>query len=292
MERGEKTTYPFFVRTLAALLCQVFFLSADRGAALDAAEWKTYTLAIVPQFTPSVIERDWIPLTARLSADTGLKLELKFYKSIPDFEQDFLSGGPDFVYLSPYHAVLARKAQGYIPLIRDAEPLIGILVVRRDSPVKSVKQLNGAVLAFPSARAFASSMYLRALLSEKEKMAFVPKYVSTHSNVYRHVILGMSTAGGGVNKTLHKESPELQDQLRTIYQTPPVPSHALCAHPRVAASVRETVAGAILKLADSGPSQALLKNVELSRPVRTDYEKDYKSLESLNLGKYALQSGE
>jgi phosphonate transport system substrate-binding protein len=292
MERGEKTTYPFLVRTLAALLCQVFILAADPGAALEAAERKTYSLAIVPQFTPSVIERDWIPLIARLSADTGLKLELKFYKSIPDFEQDFLSGGPDFVYLSPYHAVLARKAQGYIPLIRDAEPLIGILVVRKDSPVKTVKQLNGAVLAFPSARAFASSIYLRALLSEKEKIAFVPKYVTTHGNVYRHVILGMSAAGGGVNKTLHKESPELKEQLRTIYQTPPVPAHPLCAHPRVPASVRGSVTGAILKLAGDEASQSLLKQVELSRPVRTDYEKDYASLEGLNLGKYAPESGE
>jgi phosphonate transport system substrate-binding protein len=292
MERGEKTTYTFFARTLAALVCQAFFLAAGTGAALEAAEQKTYTFAIVPQFTPSVIERDWIPLTARLSADTGLKLELKFSKSIPDFEQDFLSGGPDFVYLSPYHAVLARKAQGYIPLIRDAEPLVGVLVVRKDSPVRKVKQLNGAVVAFPSARAFASSMYLRALLSEKERIAFVPKYVTTHGNVYRHVILGMSAAGGGVNKTLHKESPDLREQLRIIYQTPPVPAHPLCVHPRVPASVRESVAGAILKLAGGEASQTLLKQVELSRPVRTDYEKDYASLEGLNLGKYAPQSGE
>jgi hypothetical protein len=60
----------------------------------------------------------------------------------------------------------------------------------------------------------------------------------------------------------------------------------------VAASVRETVTGAILKLAGGEASQSLLKQVELSRPVRTDYEKDYKLFESLNLGKYAPQSGE
>ena len=61
MERGEKTTYTFLVRTLAALLCRAFLLTAYPGTAPEAAEQKTYTLAIVPQFTPSVIERDWIP---------------------------------------------------------------------------------------------------------------------------------------------------------------------------------------------------------------------------------------
>lgn len=273
-----------FLLMLLSLLCM---------PSLSAAVEKVYTLAIVPQFPPSTIKHDWGPLVERLSHDAGLKLELKFYKSIPDFEEDFLKGGPDFVYLNPYHAIMANKAQGYIPLVRDSvNRLIGILVVRKDSPFRRVKDLDGTVLAFPSPNAFAASLYMRALLVNREKVTFEPKYVGTHCNVYRHVILGLPAAGGGINKTFAKETSELRNELRIIYRTPPVASHPLCAHPRVPAQVRETVTRAVLNLARDKLARALLKTVEIARPIRADYKNDYLPLEKLDLEKFEVKDGD
>lgn len=256
-----------------------------------AAEKSSYTVAVVPQFPPSVIKRDWGPLMTRLSQDTGLKLELKFYQSIPEFEEDFLKGRPDFVYLNPYHAVMARKSQGYIPLVRDGQTnLAGILVVNKNSSFTSVKDLDGKVLTFPSPNAFAASLYMRALLINRYHITFTPQYVGTHSNVYRNVILEMSAAGGGVNKTLAKESSELQQQLRIIYETPGVAPHPLCAHPRIPARVRGALANAVLKLADDTDGAHILKTIEMALPVKADYRKDYGPLEKLGLEKFEVKN--
>ncbi len=277
-------------------LCLVLLLLLVTGSfALPPApglQKNTYTIAVVPQFPPQIIKRDWTPLIKRVSEISGVMLSLKFYRSIPEFEEDFLKGKPDFVYMNPYHAVMGMKAQGYTPLIRDGEQqLIGIIVVPKGSAVKSVRDLAGKKMAFPSPNAFAASLYLRALLLEKEKVAVRSRYVTTHSNVYRHVILGKAAAGGGVNKTLSKEPPELRDMLSIIYKTPAVTPHPLCAHPRVSHSVREAVCTAVLNLVKSREGQELLKAIELPRPVRADYERDYKQLEALSLERVAYHEG-
>jgi phosphonate transport system substrate-binding protein len=260
---------------------------------LAAGEKKTYLVAVVPQFPPLEIKNNWTPLIEHISLEMGVNFELRLYKSFPDFEEDVLAGVPDFVYLSPYHATAAKKAQGYLPLIRDGEnQLVGILVVAKDSAFKTVKDLNGKTLAFPSPNAFAASLYLRALLEEKEKIKFTPKYLKTHSNVYQHVMLGMAAAGGGANTTLNKESRELRDGLRIIYRTPGVAPHPISAHPRVPASVRKSAMNALLKLAEDKTSQHLLKNAGISRPVRADYARDYESLERLNLDRYVVKGGD
>ncbi len=52
-----------------------------------AAEKKTCLLAVIPQFPPLEIKRDWTPLIERISRETRIYLVLKFYKSFPDFEE-------------------------------------------------------------------------------------------------------------------------------------------------------------------------------------------------------------
>jgi ABC-type nitrate/sulfonate/bicarbonate transport system substrate-binding protein len=59
-----------------------------------------------------------------------------------------------------------RRWRGFLPLVRDGQSqLEGILVVRKDSPVRRIADLSGATVAFPASNAFAASLLPRALLS-------------------------------------------------------------------------------------------------------------------------------
>ncbi len=103
---------------------------------LGASVAQTLSVAVVPQFPAEQIFRDWTPVLKEVSRLTGLDLKLKVYASIPEFETAFLNGEPDVAYMNPYHAVMAKKAVGYTPILRDdATRLAGILVVRKDSPI-------------------------------------------------------------------------------------------------------------------------------------------------------------
>lgn len=249
-----------------------------------AAVKSVYTVAVVPQFPAQIVQRDWAPLLARLATDSGVRLQLKLYSSIPEFEKGFLAGEPDFAYMNPYHAVMARKARHYTPLLREgSKQLVGILVVREGSPVQVVKDLDGKVVAFPSPNAVAASLYMRALLAEKEKVRIAPVYLKTHSNVYRHVLLGRAVAGGGVNKTLKKESQSLQDALRILYRTPGIAPHPICVHPRVPPDLAQRFVASFLALAGEKSGKTLLGGISMPHPILADYQRDYKPLEELGL---------
>lgn len=258
-------------------------------AQINAAEKDVYIFSVVPQFTPAEINRSWTPVVEKLSRATGRRFEIKIYPGYRQFEAAFMNGEIDLAYLNPYYAVMAKRAQGYIPLLRDdANRLIGLIVVRRDSTIQSIQELNGKELAFPSPNAFATSLYPRALLADQEKISIIPRYVSTHSNVYRHVILGEAIAGGGVSHTLKRESPEVQAQLRVLYETPGVPSHPLVAHPRMPEGLRQAIKNTLIEMHNDPAEQKLLTDILMPKPVEADYARDYQPLEKLKLEKYVV----
>ena len=244
-------------------------------------------LTVVPRQPPAVTHVQWMPFSKRLGDDIGARIMLRVFDSIIDFERSFQAGEPDLVYLNPYHAVIARRAQGYIPLARaGAGGLSGALVVARDGPIHTLQDLQDKTIAFPHPNAFGASLYMRALLTERHRIRFTANYVTSHGNVYRHVLRGLAAAGGGVNVTLRQEPPAVQEGLRVLYETPPVAPHPLSVHPRVPAALRAAIARAVLAMADDEPGRGMLAAVNLHDPVAADYARDYRDLERLQLEKY------
>lgn len=251
------------------------------------ADTPVYKLAIVPQYTPLFIFRNWRPLVEQIEKDTGIRLEINTYKNFNHFINVLQKGEADFSYLSPYHLVRARKKQPYHPLLRDGEKkLVGIVVVSESSKLKSINELEGKTIAFPSPNAFAASLYMRAWLREKIGIDFTPNYVGTHGNVYRNVVRGFAIAGGGVNSTLASQPESLRKALRVLYEIPGVASHPLAVHRRVPIKVRDAVSKSIYALAENKKGRALLAAVQMEKPVAANYAKDYAFLEKLNLEKY------
>jgi phosphonate transport system substrate-binding protein len=171
--------------------------------------------------------------------------------------------------------------------VRDQKDLVGIIVVAKDGPIKSTKDLDGKVIVFPSPNAFAASLYMRALLTEKEKINFTPKYVKTHQNVYRSVAASVAPAGGGVKSTLDDEETALQEKLTILYRTPGTPSHPICAQARISSQLMKSVEKAILKIGADPKNKQMMAKINIQSPVVADFNKDYAPLLHLGLEKYA-----
>jgi len=133
-------------------------------------------------------------------------------------------------------------------------------VVRKDSPLESPRELDGATLAFPAPAAFAASVLPRAYL-KGEGIAFTPRYVSSHDSVYRTVAKGLYPAGGGVVRTFNNVDPDVRDQLRILWKTKGYTPHAFAAHPRVPADVVERLTRAMLAMDGDAEGRTLLKSL-------------------------------
>jgi phosphonate transport system substrate-binding protein len=249
-----------------------------------AEESRKYSLGIVPSAPPVTTYTLWAPFVERLSRETGLDFRLKVYEKMADFELDIIAPeGPDFIFVNSLQIVVAHQAQGYIPLVRGGGKVWAELFVRRDSPVKTVADLAGKRVAFVGSKNLCS-VYIRHVMSgSNETMLFDKEYSGSGANVIRSVMLGKADAGATLSTELDKETPEVIEQIRSIEKTGKIPSHPLAAHPRVPRAVRAVVKNAVLTLAATPSGAELLRTLRLPAPEAADYEKDYRSLEVVDV---------
>lgn len=272
-------------------ICSIFFIAISTllPFKIQATNSHVYTIGIVPQFEIRHIRKIWNPIIDEIEKESGVRLQLIGSPNIPDFENEFNAGRFDFAYMNPYHMLVAEKTQGYIPLVRDnGRKLHGILVVRKDSKIHSVKDLNGKKIAFPAPNALGASLLMRANLTNDFKIKYKPVYVKTHSSVYLNVVINQTAAGGGVQKTLNQQKNNIQDALRILHRTPGVAPHPLTAHPRVPVEIREKVKTALLKLGKTRTGKSLLASIPMKQIGPAKFE-DYFSLNKLNLADFYVK---
>lgn len=255
------------------------------GFCISAPAAESYSFAVVPQFEQRKLFAIWKPIVDELAKLSGLELRLVATLTVPEFERELARGGFDFVYANPYQIMREASRQAYIPLVRDNVPVRGIVVVKKDSPVRSPADLNGLTLAVPSPNAIGASLLIRADLEQLFKVKVELSNVKTHSSVYLHVANGLTAAGGGVEKTLAEQEAAVRDRLRVIYTTRDIPSHPVAAHPRIPLAIRAKLQKAFVELAATGQGKTLLAEVPMTELVSAS-PKDYRPMSEWGLEKY------
>ena len=245
-----------------------------------------YIVGVVPQFATQIISSTWEPLLEELAAKTGDTFELVIETDITQFEVAFERGDYDIAYMNPWHAVIAFETQGYVPIVKDgANSLKGILIVKADSQISEVSQLDNAEIAFPSPNALSASLLVRTELATLHGLTVTPLYVRTHPSVYLNVALGKSLAGGGVLRTLRAQPQSLQDQVKIIYETREVSPHPIVAHRSISAEARLKIANALLDIAAEPEGAALFAGIPMQQPTSAKLE-EYLALRDWRLREF------
>ena len=121
------------------------------------------------------------------------------------------------------------------------------------------------------------------LSEEKEEIIYQTEYSGSSENVIKTVLLGKAEAGVLLNLVLNKASEEDLRHLRRIMDTEEIPSHPLSVHPRVPENVQQAVKRAVLAIASTPDGSKMLRNIRMPSPIATDYERDYKRLEGVEV---------
>ncbi|HEC18516.1 MAG TPA: phosphate/phosphite/phosphonate ABC transporter substrate-binding protein [Gammaproteobacteria bacterium] len=252
------------VYTAAALIWMSAGITFPALAMTGAqAEPVTLSFGVVPQQSASKLARLWTPILNYLGEQTGYRLRFRTAQDIPAFEQRLAAGEYDLSYMNPYHYTTFHRTPGYQAFARTRDKRIkGIIVVRKDSPARELREFDGQTLAFPSPAAFAASVLPRARF-RAEGIAITPKYVSSHDSVYRTVARGLYPAGGGVIRTFNNVDPAISDQLRILWTTRPYTPHAIAAHPRVTKQVVQRLQQAMLAMDRDPRGKKLLAAIRI-----------------------------
>jgi phosphonate transport system substrate-binding protein len=264
--------------TLLALAC---FAALIRPALAE----EEYSFAVAPQYEQRKLFTIWKPIVDAVAKRSGLHLKLVATASVTELEHGVSNGNFDFVYFNPYYILRESTRQGYIPLVRDRKPLRGIVVVAKDSPVKSPRELNGQRLAIPSFNALAASLLVRADLDRLFNVKMEAVDARIHTSVYLQVANGLVAAGGGTEKTLSEQEPAVRNLLRVLYTTREMPSHPFAAHPRVPPEARTAFQKALLELAATPEGREMLEKVPVAQAVPTTLQ-DYLVMRDWGLEAY------
>jgi len=247
-----------FVKLMISVFAIVLGATMVAPTSYGAEKSGTLTFGVVPQQSASKLARLWTPILSEVSKQSGIQLQFRTAKDIPTFEKELSAGTYDLSYMNPYHYAVFSHRPGYSAFAKQQNMrIVGVIVVRKDSKIQNLSELDGQTLAFPSPAAFAATLLPQAHL-RKLGITYEASYVSSHDSVYRNVASGRAVAGGGIIRTLNNIDPEVRDQLRVLWESIGYTPHAFAAHPSVNTETLERVATAIVMLEESKLGKELL----------------------------------
>lgn len=246
------------------------------------AQQQTLTLGVVPQQSAKKLAETWQPLIDYIEEFTDIQIVFKTAKDIPTFEANLANGEYDIAYMNPYHFVVFNDSVGYHALARQKDKSIkGIIVVRKDSTINSLEELDGLEIAFPAPAAFAATIITGGEL-RKKNIAFNPRYVNSHDSVYMSVQRGFFKAGGGIIRTLNSIPEEISSDIRILWQSKGYTPHAIATHPEIAQNQREAILNALLAITNDASKAWVLEGLEFSGFISSN-DKDWDDVRELGI---------
>lgn len=244
---------------LSAIFTSQAFASIHNDSQADAL-----VFGVSPAKDPEQTMKNWNPVVKYLSRKSGVKVRLSVAASVEDFEKQLGQGAFDFVYMNPYQYTTYHKTQGYVAFAKEKDKKVkGIIVVKKDSPYKSLADLKDQTVVFPQEDVFAANVLPRAKLNQ-EAIPYKPNYVESPNSVYRAVYKGDIPAGGGVVETYENLNPVVNSELRVLWTTKQYTPDAFAVHPRVSQVQREKVQAAMLNMNQEPRGHMLLNALKLN----------------------------
>ena len=217
MKPGKRHLVPY--AALLRLLLGVAALAAP-GAALSAESGNDgpgLTFGSVAMDIPAEMHRRLRPLMNYLSTELKRPVQLKLSADLSKAADELAGGNVDIAYLTPVAYIKAQRAGGARlvakTVTRGDKSFQLMLVVRRDSPIKSVKDLAGKSFAFGDPAAILQRAVLVNAGLRLEQLGS-HRFIGHYDNIARGVANGDFDAGILKDTTAY----EWERRLRVIHQ--------------------------------------------------------------------------
>lgn len=232
-----------------------------------------YLFGVHPLHNPKRLFEVYGPLVDYLNAHIeGVTFQLEASRNYAEYEKKLYAGHFQFALPNPYQTVNSLD-HGYrvFGKMGDDENFRGIILVRKDSGIRSVADLKGKTVSFPAPTALAATMmpqyylHTHGLDTNRDiKTLYVGSQESSIMNVY----LGNTAAGATWPPpwlAFMRERPELAAQLRIQWQTAPLVNNGLVARIDVPQALVQRVAKLLFSLHSTTEGRRILDRMPLSR---------------------------
>jgi phosphonate transport system substrate-binding protein len=257
-------------------------LMVNVACAAESSGQKPLILAVHPYLPKDEIISRFTPLANYIAHSIGRPVEVRVGL---DYEEHINAIGTDSVdiaYLGPAEYVKLVAKYGKKPLLVrqeiDGQPLLkGEIIVRQDSPLKSLPELKGKRFIFTDINSTMGSVLPQKVLAQ----AGVPltslagyKFVEGHDNVALAVLAGDYDAGAVKEETFQKYVPK---GLRALAHSPSVYDHVFVTSTKLPTELVNSLRSLLLKLNDSQEGKSVMASIHpkmtaLAAPIDSEYD--------------------
>ena len=227
---------------------------------LSVAETRTYSFGVLNQRSVALIAEYWNPILLYVSRRTGLNLDLKVGRTAVDTTAMALRQELDFTY-SNHLFWPDRLKLGYHVLARpDTEGIRGEIEVLDNSPIRSLGELRGQEVGFPSKESFVGYLVTMDALI-KAKIEVAPVFAGNQEGTMGQLRAGRIVAAS-VNSQLMKGF-SVREALayRTLWRSDLFRDIPVMAHERVPPEVTARVRDCLVGMVQDPEGSAILRQV-------------------------------
>lgn len=224
----------------AALFALTLLAGAPCQAHEKAHQEKPYTFGVLSQRSAVLTAQYWNPILDYVSRKSGAALQLKIARTAPESNAAIAAGEYDFVYSNTIF-LPATSAPGYRVILRPRADAISAQIVTLDaSPVKSLAELDGKVVGFPSKAAFVGyAVPMDHLL--RRNIAVTPVFGGNQEGIMGQLKVGKVLAAGVNSQVMRGFAARENFSYRVLWESPSYHNLPVSAHPRVPGAVAEAV---------------------------------------------------
>lgn len=242
-----------FGKTAIKLLLSLALL--NQGAQADD---RSYSFGVLNQRSITLTAQYWNPILKYLGEKSGVHLQLKMGKTAPETSAMIGRSEFDFVYSNTIFTP-ANDPAGYRVIARPIEAAIqGQIVTLSDSPVHTLKDLDGKEVGFPSLAGFVGyAVPMNALLHAG--VAVTPVFAGNQEGIMGQLKAGRVIAAGVNSEVMSNFAQREGVRYRVLWSSEEYLNLPISAHPAVPKEKVKAISEALLNMAKDAEGLKILE---------------------------------
>lgn len=219
-----------------------------------------YRLGVFPFLPALTLDRVFALVVGDLGTGLGRTVHFRTKPNFKAFAEALASGTYDFIFVHPFFYVAAADDLHYVPMARLRDPLVVVVLARKDSAIENLGDLAGHTLGLPPELAAVSEI----ALDELETRGMAPgrdpriRHFQSKMSCLLAVVMGKIDACGLPRFALAHLELSRSEELKVVHESDPFPSLVFAAHPRVPATDRKRLEHLILGWEKSAGGREIL----------------------------------
>lgn len=256
---------------LLALLMIPLGTGAGQAAALGSAD-RPLHMMFVPSGEAQVILQGGEDIARLLKKFTGLHFKTSIATSYAAVIEAMGAGKVDIGWLATFAYVLAREKYDVdllLIVVRFGSPFYrGQIVVRADSGITTLEDLQGKRFAYVDPVSTSGHLYPKTLLMAKgldpDRLFAHAVFAGSHNAVILSIMKGEVDAGAtydDARAAIAKDFPEVYDRVRVIAYTKEIPNDTVTARKNLDPELKKRITEGLQYLAKTPEGSRLLKRL-------------------------------